>query len=137
MGLAVKHPAQLRNLLAVVGDVVRPGPGDRLPALDDHQRIAGPVGNVGEAYALTGLAENGLLAGKRLVERLSLIGLAANGSISARHLLDELGVVLAIPGLIQAELLVQLVLLEVRENRHAPAEARLTVLGLEVGRKAT
>src|SRR5206468_7360459 len=51
--------------------------------------------------------------------------------ISRRHAGDQLLVVLAVPGLVEAELLVQRLLLDVRQDGDAPAQAGLAVLGLQ------
>src|SRR4051812_18426356 len=74
-----------------------------------------------------------MLAAKDLVKGHALLGLTTNWRVKGGNLVDQLLVVRAVPWLVVLELLVQFVVLDVRQDLHTPTQKRLLVLGHLIG----
>src|SRR3954452_9108526 len=97
----------------------------------DHQNwVRCAVGDVAPFRALL-TKENGRWANWHLAASFTLpihlVGLSTEIHIDAGHFLDQRTVMRAVPRFIEMELLVQLLLFEVREYRDAPAQKRSSV----------
>src|SRR5262249_30049138 len=118
-------------LLRVVGQILGLRPGDGLARLDDHDGVRGPVQDLRKADLHLAL-EDGARTGEDLVVgRVRLLRVAVQRGVHGRYFLQEFLVVRAVPRLVQLELLVQLRLLDERQEGDAPAEQRLAVLAID------
>ena len=56
-----------------------------------------------------------------VLTRLDGLAVGARIAVDRRHLVDQLAIVGAVPGLVEVVLLVELLLLEIRQDRDSPA----------------
>src|SRR5262249_15282879 len=108
--------------------------GNGRSGLDDHEGVRRAIGYLGEFAADTcgaGLArchrEERLIADEDAVARSAWRITAGRMGELRRHLSEQRHVVLTIPGLIKFELLVEFVLPDKWEDRHAPAQKWLSL----------
>src|SRR5262249_51005472 len=131
---AADHAAQRRQRLALREcQLLRPRPLRRGARLDHDSGVGGPIDEARQPHALLAL-ERRPPAVADAIECLTLLRRAVREGEDLRHAGNQSLVVRTVPGLVEFELVIQLLLAEVGQQGDAPAQERLAVLAVEGGR---
>src|SRR5262249_39760597 len=118
-----KCAAQLWQLLGgVIHEIVGLGPNNWFAAFDNHQGFGKNLRR--RKFDRLGSRADSALTHDGAIERLPFFDLDTGfWCEELRHLVDKFLVVLAVPGLVEMESQVKLVLLDVGQDGHAPAQS--------------